>query len=434
MLWIALGVFFVSLVLFTFDWIDKTVVALGGAAILIVTGVLTWEEAMMAIDYQTIALLFGLMLLMGFAQESGLFNWLNMKIARGSKGSPLAVFVLLMLFTAGLSTVLNNVTVVLLIIPVAIALSQGLGLNTKLMVIGIALFSNIGGTLTLIGDPPNTLIGVQAGLSFMDFVKNMIIPIIVMSALVIGGIMWVYREDLAPIKRNLSKVFLSGLIIKRIQYQFSGKKMNKFFVGATVAMIFLSIIAFVIQPLLGLNVGLIGLIIGIVTALVLFRHHSFQHALKEVEWDSLLFFIALFIQVAALEKVGFLSMITDGIAGFSHNIPLLILVIVWGVGLASIFINNIPLVALMIPVIFDIQASLAGTPHLDLLWWALALGACLGGNGSVIGSSSGLLAVSMARKHGIDISFGGFMKVGLPVTIVTLAASSAYLLVRFYYF
>lgn len=430
MFWIALGVFFGSLILFTLDWIDKTVVALLGAALLIVTGVLTWHDAILAIDYETIALLLGLMIFVGIAQHSGIFDWLNTQIAEKSKGSPLAVFLLLLSFTALLSTVLNNTTVVLLIVPVAIALSQGLGLNTKLIVIGIAMFSNIGGTLTLIGDPPNTLIGVKVGLSFMQFVQNLIIPVSVMSILITGMLILANKTDLKPIKTNFSKVFLSGLIIKRIQYQFSQKPLKAFVVICVVTMLLLSIVAFILQPLLQLNVGLIGLLVGLLTALILFKHIPFQQALKEVEWDSLLFFSALFIQVAALQKVGFLEIITDYIAGFSGNIATLILMIVWGVGLASTAINNIPFVALMIPVITDLQEKMTGQEHLDLLWWALALGACLGGNGTIIGSSSGVLAVDMARKHGVKISFKEYAKIGMPVTIVSLAISSIYLLAQ----
>jgi len=430
--WIAVGIFLVSLLFFIFDWVDKTIVAMLGAVMLIVTGVLTWDEAVNAIDFETITLLLGLMITVVIAQHSGIFSWVNTKIAQKSRGNPLAVFLMFIAFTFFSSTVLNNATVVILIIPVAIALAQGLGLNSKLLVIMIAMFSNIGGTLTLIGDPPNTLIGVQVGLSFNDFVKNLFIPVMAMSAAIILYLIVAYWKNLKPIGKDLGKVFISNLIIKRIGYQYANTKIDKYVVIASLSVIAATVVAFAIQPWLGLSVGVIGLLSGLILSNLVFKKVPFLEVLKEIEWDSLLFFSALFVQVGALEKVGFLTMITDFIAGFSGNFVALLLIIVWGIGLASAFINNIPFVALMIPVIYDLQAKLTGQPDLDLLWWALALGACLGGNATIIGSSSGLLAVDMAKKSGVKVSFMDFAKVGFPVTIISLAVSSVYLVAVYY--
>lgn len=432
MFWIAVSIFLVSLLFFIFDWVDKTIVAMLGAVLMIVLNILTWEEAILAIDFETITLLLGLMVTVAIAQHSGIFSWVNTKIAQKSRGNPLAVFLMFIAFTFFSSTVLNNATVVILIIPVAVALAQGLGLNTKLLVIMIAMFSNIGGTMTLIGDPPNTLIGVQVGLSFNDFIQNLAIPVIAMSVLIMMYMVLLYWKDLKPISKEFGKVFTSNLIIKRIGYQYSNKKIDKYVAVMSLLLIFLTVIAFVIQPALGISVGIIGLLSGLILSSLVFKKVHFLETLKEVEWDSLLFFSALFVQVGALEKVGFLSMITDFIASFSGNFVLLLLIIVWGIGLASAFINNIPFVALMIPVIYDLQAQLTGQPDLDLLWWALALGACLGGNATIIGSSSGLLAVDMAKKSGVKVSFMEFAKVGFPVTIISLAVSSLYLVAVYY--
>lgn len=430
--WIAIGVFVISLLFFIFDWLDKTIVSLLGALILMVTGVLTWEESLLSIDIETLALLFGLMLVVAVAQYSGIFSWLNVQIAQRSKGSPMAVFLSFMALTFFTSTVLNNATVIILVVPIAIALARGLGLNTKLLVIALAIFSNIGGTMTLIGDPPNTLIGIQAGLSFNSFIINLALPIFVMSILSMGYLIMLNPTSFKTIKDNFKKLFISNLIIKRITYQFASVKLSKSLVISTCLVILISILAFMFQPYLGIKLGVLGLIFGIGLMTLAVKHLEFTHVLKEIEWDSLLFFAGLFVQVGALEKVGFLNMITDFIAGFSGNFAVLLLIIVWSIGLASMFINNIPFVALMIPVIFQLQASMAGQPHLDLLWWALALGACLGGNGTIIGSSAGILAIDMAKKHGVKISFMEFMKVGVPVTLISLVVSSVYLLARLY--
>lgn len=432
MFWIALTIFSASLVLFIFDWVDKTIVSIFGAVLLIVLGVLEWHEAIAAIDFETIALLFGLMVLVAVAQHSGIFSWLNVRIAEKSGGNPLILFFLFTALTFFTSTFLNNVTVILLVIPIAVALAKGLGLNTKLFVITLALFSNIGGTLTLIGDPPNTLIGVQAGLTFNDFVRNLSVPIFAMSFVIIAGLALTHWKDLKPISTHLPKVFISSLIISRIKYQFSSKRLDPYLVGVTILFTLFAIVAFIIQPQLDISVGALGLFVGIFLALLVSRKIPFTSVIREIEWDSLLFFIGLFIQVGALQKVGVLELITETIVGFSDNYAVLLLIIIWGIGIASSVINNIPFVALMIPVIMDLQHQLQGQSDLDLLWWALALGACLGGNGTVFGSSAGLIAVDLAKKSGVKISSWEFMKLGIPVTFISLVISSFYILGRLY--
>ncbi len=431
---IAVGIFVLCIVLFFFEKIDNTLISLAGAFLLIVLGIISWEDAIHSIDYETLALLLGLMFTVAVAFHSGIFSWLNTKIATKSRGNPIAVFLLFTALTAIASTVLNNVTVVILIIPLAIALATNLNLNTKLLVVVIAMFSNIGGTLTLIGDPPNTLIGVQAGLSFMSFIENLWAPILVMSVAGLGYLYLVYKPSFKSISGDLSQLFISTIAVRRIAYKYKGKELVKYVVISTIAVLLLTIVAFVIQPKLGISVGVIGMFAGLFLAAITGPFIKFQKVLKEVEWDSLLFFTGLFIQVGALEKVGFLSLITDFISGFSDNYAVLLLLIIWVIGLASTVINNIPFVALMIPVIFELQAKMTGQPDLDLLWWALALGACLGGNGTIIGSSAGYLAVKLAEKNGVTISFAEFSKIGMPVTIITLAIASLFILGRVYIF
>lgn len=427
---LAVGVFVVSLILFFFEKIDKTIVSLLGATMLLVFGVLDWETAIQSIDWETIALLFGLMLVVVIAEHSGIFSWLNVKIAELSKGNPLAVFFLFSALTFFASTILNNATIVMLVVPVAIALATGLGLNSKLLVILIAAFSNIGGTLTLIGDPPNTLIGVQAKLPFMSFIENLSIPVFAMSFFILLYVALMYWGEMRPINKNLPKLYISMMIIRRIAYQFASATIKPSLIWTVCIVLLLTVVSFMIQPQLGVQIGVLGLLAGVGLSLLVSKNIPFLKVVKEIEWDSLLFFIGLFVQVGALEHTGVLKLITEWIASFSGNYALLLMVIVWGIGLASSVINNIPFVALMIPVIFDLQEKMAGTPHLDLLWWALALGACLGGNGTIIGSSSGILAVDLAKKNGIKITFWEFFKVGMPLTLISLAVASLYILWR----
>ncbi len=428
----AVAVFVITVFLLFVERIDNTMIAMAGAVLLVAAGILSWDEAIAAIDFETITLLLGLMFTVAVVQNSGIFDWLNTKIATVSKGNPVSILVLLVLITAIASTFLNNVTVVILMIPLAILLAKNLGMDSKLLVIALAMFSNIGGTLTLIGDPPNTIIGVQAELTFMEFVNNLWIPVFAISAIAIVYMLVVYRNSFKSISKNLTQSFISTMAVKRVANEFEQKGIKTYVAAASIIVLMATIIAFIFQPFLGVSVGIIGLVSGIVLALLTINHVPFRSVMHEVEWDSLLFFIALFIQVGALEKVGFLQVITDQIVQFADNYALLLLMIIWIIGLASTVINNIPFVALMIPVIFELQNQMTGQPDLDLLWWALALGACLGGNGTIIGSSAGYIGVELAKKYGVNISSLEFAKVGMPITIISLSISSVYVLARLY--
>ncbi len=426
---LALSIFFLSILLFFFEKVEKTLVASLGALLLIVFGVVSWEEAIHSINFEILALLIGLMLVVGVAHHSGLFSLVNSKIATISKGNPIMVFILFTLFTFFASMILDNVTVVLLVTPVALSLAIGLGLNTKLLIIMLTLFSNIGGALTLIGDPPNTLIGLEAEIPFMDFITNLFIPIFSIAILSVIYFAITNWESVKPVHHNLTKTMINLLVIEKIKFNLPNKDLTKLSI-IIFSVIFLTILGFILAPQLSLPIGLIGLLAGILLCFLTAKDVHFMNVIHEVEWDSILFFAALFIQVGALEKVGFLELLTTYITMFADDYVILLLSILWGIGISSMFINNIPFVALMIPVIINIQNDLAGQPNLDLLWWSLALGSCLGGNGTIIGSSAGVLATNIAKKHGVNISFLEYMKYGVPVAIISLVVSSFYLIAR----
>lgn len=441
---IAIWVFIGSLILFFFDKIDKTLVALWWAIILILTWVLSPIEAAKSIDIETLLLLFWLMLVVWVAMHSWLFSYINMQIAKKSNWSPRMIFVLMILIMTVSSFVLNNASLILLIIPIAIALAKWLSLDTKLLVILLAIFSNIGWTLTLIWDAPNTLIWVQAKIPFMDFIYNLWIPILIMTIAIFAYIFVVYKDSLQDIKNSLSKVFISKMIIERITYKYINQKMDKYIASVAIIIVILTVLALIFQPQLSTlswyehwMIAFIWLAAWILWSVLVMHKVNFMYVMKEVEWDSLLFFAALFIQVRALEKVGLLGMITEQIVQFQDNLPLLLVVIVWWIGMASTVINNIPFVAMMIPVIVELQAKMVLIPGInpadvDLLWWALALGACLGWNATIIGSASWVIAVELAKKRWINISFLEFFKVWMPITIISLIVSTAYLLGVYY--
>lgn len=438
---IALAVFVGSLILFLFERIDKTLVALWSVLILVLAGVLTPIEAAKGIDLEIMLFFFWLMLVVWIATASGFFSYLNMFLANKSWWDAKKIFLLLIIMITLVSTIFpNNATLVLLIVPIAIAIARGLSLDAKLLVILLAIFSNIWGTLTLIWDPPNTLIWVQAGLSFMSFIENLWIPISVMIVVILAYVMYVYRNSFPEVKGNLTQVFTNTMIIKRISYKYSENKMNKYVTGVTIFFILLTVVLLILQPKISeftwIHHGMIAFMwiaIWVTASIFVGKKVTFHRILKEVEWDSLLFLSALFIQVAALQKVWFLEIITEQILKFSDNLPLLIVVIVWWIGLASTLINTIPFVAMMIPIIMEVQQKMAGMEHVDLLWRALALWACLWGNGTIIASASWVIAVDLAKKQWINISFMDFFKVGMPITIISLFISSVYLLWVYYF-
>ena len=439
----TLFIFFGSLFLFFFDKIEKTLIALWWAILLIVFWILSPAEAFKSIDHETLILLFWLMLVVWIAVNSGLFSYVNMVIAKKSNWSPKVIYFLFIALITFASFVLNNATVVLLTVPIAIALAKWLWLDWKLLVILLAVFSNIWWTLTLIWDPPNTLIWVQAKIPFMDFIYNLWFPILLMSIMIIGYLLYFYKDKFKTINDDLTKTFISKLIIERISYKYLDKKMDKYVAWIAIFIILITVILLAFSEQLKSIIPewfeiwliwFIWLLAWIVWSIFVGKRVHFLHIMKEVEWDSLLFFTWLFIQVWALAKVGFLAIIIEQISKFSDNLPLLLMVIVWWIGLASTIINNIPFVAMMIPVILGLQDKMQWVPHVDLLWWALALWACLWWNGTIIGSASWIIACDLAKKQWLNISFWEFARIWMPITIISLIASSIYLLWVYYFF
>ncbi len=439
----TLFIFFWSLFLFFFEKIEKTLIALWWALLLVVFWVLSPVEAFKSIDHETLILLFWLMLVVWVAVNSWLFSYVNMIIAKKSNWSPKVIYFLFIALITIASFVLNNATVVLLTIPIAIALAKWLWLDWKLLVILLAIFSNIWWTLTLIWDPPNTLIWVQAKIPFMDFIYNLWFPILLMSVMIIWYLLVFYKEKFKTINDDLTKTFISKLIIERISYKYLDKKMDKYVAIIAVLIIAITVIILAFSEQIKWIIPewyetwliwFIWLVAWILWAILVAKKVHFLHIMKEVEWDSLLFFTWLFVQVWALAKVWFLAIIIEQISKFSDNLPLLLMVIVWWIGLASTVINNIPFVAMMIPVILWLQDKMQWVPHVDLLWWALALWACLWGNGTIIGSASWIIACDLAKKQWLNITFWEFAKIWMPITIISLFASSIYLLWVYYFF
>ena len=425
---IAISVFVFLFVLgsIIFEFIDKALVVLLGVVILLFTGVLSPEEVLPMVDSGTILLLMGMMILVEGVRESRILSWMNVKIIEKTEGNPLLLFFIFSFLTFFLSTFLANATTMMVIIPLTIAVTQGIGISPKPYLISEIFFANIGGTLTLIGDPTNVMIGSANGFSFLTFLQNMWIPISLLSTAVISLLVFKDWEVVKPIKKSLPKLFMSNLLIQKIKEEFVNEKFSLPFAIKTAIILSITVLMIIIQPF-QFPIEYIAVSGAVFLLVFLKKYLSPETVFAMVDWHTLLFFSGLFIVVGTLEKVGALEKVSEIILHFANSPLTLGLSVLWAIGLLSGFVENIPLVAMMIPVLKNIIASGQITGNLEMVWFALSLGACLGGNGSLIGSSASMIGAQMAERYGVKISFREFFKYGFPVTILSLSIASVFL-------
>jgi Na+/H+ antiporter NhaD/arsenite permease-like protein len=432
---VAVGIFLATYVLIATEKMDKTLAALLGAVAMIVSGAVPYTRALGAIDMNVIFLLVGMMIIVGILAQTGVFEWMAIHLARLASGNGLVIMISFLVLTAVISAFLDNVTTVILIAPLTIFVTQILELPTKPLLILEAIFSNIGGTATLVGDPPNILIGTRAHLSFNDFILNLtpVILMVMAASLIAVGLFYrtsmrtnaVGRErirrarpDLAilqpgPLRRAL--VVFAGVLIGL----FTGRFLN-------------------IEP------GLLALAGGVVMALVVRREA--QEILAYVEWNTIFFFIGLFMLIVGLEHNGVFELLGRFVLQLTgENLMLTALAILWFSAIASAIVDNIPLVMAMIPLVqsltpvFAKQLGLEGQEALIAarithpLFWSLALGACLGGNGTLIGASANVVIAQIGKRNHQPFSFWDFCKLGIPLTLLSLVISSFYIYFRYFH-
>ncbi|KUO74197.1 MAG: hypothetical protein APF81_04630 [Desulfosporosinus sp. BRH_c37] len=412
----ASAVFLISYALIISEQIHRTAVALSGGMLVIIGGVLSQEQAIEAIDFNTIGLLVGMMVIVGIARNSGLFEYLAVSAAKQSKGDPIKIMISLAIITAILSALLDNVTTVLLIVPITFSIAKSLEINPMPILFSEIMASNVGGTATLIGDPPNIMIGSATGLGFMDFVVNLAPIIVVILLVTVYLLKLLYRKQLVTreeLKVNIMKMDPSSEI------------KNSVLLKKSLFVIALVIFGFFIHQYVHLESATVAL--SGAALLLLITREDPEHALIAVEWPVIFFFAGLFILVGALEHVGVIEWIALESLKLTGGAMLPTgMLILWLSAFASAFVDNIPFVATMIPLIQD-MGRLGGIPDLNPLWWSLSLGACLGGNGTIIGASANVVVVGMAEKRGYKWTFVGFMKVAFPLMIVSILISTVYL-------
>ena len=419
--YLAIAVFVVVYALLIWDKLNRAVVALLGASALIVLGVLNQEAAVHGIDFNTIGLLIGMMLIVFICQKTGMFQYIAIKAAKASKGDPWKILISLSCVTAILSALLDNVTTVLLTVPITLLITEELEVNPYPYLVSQIIMSNIGGTATLIGDPPNIMIGSATGLTFMDFVFGVgpVIPIIVFATLI-------------PLKFMYAKSFtVSDEKKKRIMEFKEREALTDIPLLKKCLVVLAGVIGgFMLQRQLHLEPATIALFGAAI--LLLISKEDLHSVMEKVEWTSIFFFIGLFIVVHGLIEVGFIKMLADMMLEVTGgDMATTGYVILWGSAIASSIVDNIPFVATMIPLIKDMAPAFGGDAAVLPLWWALSLGACLGGNGTIIGASANVVVSGIAHRNGHEIKFFKFMLLAYPLMLLSVAIATVYMYLRF---
>lgn len=415
---IASIIFFTAYALIISERLHRTTIALTGAILMIALGVLTQRQATEAIDFNTIGLLIGMMIIVTITKQTGLFQYVAIRASQIAKGEPWMILVYLTLLTAVFSAVLDNVTTILLVGPVTFVIASNLKLNPIPFLISEVFMANLGGGTSLVGDPVNILVGSAAGLSFIDFLLNTA-PIIVVLIPIVLGILWLkYRKQMQTTDK-LKKTIMDFDARKSIKDKALLKK-SLFVLGLVV-------IGFLLHGVLHMQPATIALF-GAALLLVISKMDP-EHILEELEWTTIIFFAGLFILVGGIEHVGLIDFFAEKLLEFTNGSEAAtIMAVFWGAGVFSGVVDNLPFVATMIPLVQEL--GVAGI-KIDTLWWALVLGAILGGNTTIVGASTNLVAAGLASRSGYKIKFLEFFAVGVIIALVTMVITTGYIYLRY---
>jgi Na+/H+ antiporter NhaD/arsenite permease-like protein len=428
--WLSTALFVATYVTIITDWVNRAIVALLGAALMITLGVLTQEDAIRGIDFNTLGLLTGMMLIVAITRRCGVFQYVAIWSAKKVEADPWGILVMLAVVTAVFSALLDNITTVLLIVPVTLLITEELGVNPYPYLVTEVLASNIGGTATLIGDPPNIMIGSATKLTFIDFLWHLtpIIPVIMAVTLGLVYIIWGRRLSASPEARR-----------RIMQFDERQAITDKVLLKQSLTVLALVVTGFVLAHLLHIEPATIALFGAAALLLVtnLGRKAEDQtknvhSAFTEVEWVTIFFFVGLFVVVHGIETAGVLDWVGEKILHVTRgDLRITTMAVLWASAGLSAVVDNIPFVATMIPLIKSMAPTFGGTDQLLPLWWALALGACLGGNGTLIGASANLIVAGLAERAGYRISFLRFLVAGFPLMLLSIATSTLYIYLRY---
>ena len=415
---VSIIVFLVVIVAIMTEKVHRSAAALAGAVVLLLTRVLDFDAAVGYIDFNTIGVLIGMMLFVAVVKNSGLFEYIAIKAAKMAKGDPWKIMAAFIVITAFLSGFLDNVTTVLLVGPMTITIARMLRINPVPFLITQIFASNIGGTATLIGDPPNIMIGSAAGLTFIDFVANTgvvaiasIVVLLVIMKFLYGTKMKADAEAIESVANlDESKAIEDhGLLVK------------------SVVMVVIVVVAFIFHSQIGVDTATIALTCAAVMMII--GRQDIDDIISEVEWSTILFFTMLFVVVGGMVETGVIGELANVVLNVAsgHQI-IMMMILLWASALFSSVLDNIPFVATLIPLVTALGES---GVDIEPLWWAISLGACFGGNGTLIGASANVVLSGISNKHGYPITFATYTKVGFPVMIMTVVLSTIFLLLKF---
>lgn len=412
---LGISIFSITYLLIVTEKFNRVAVAMTGAALMMLLSVEAQESAIEHIDFNTIGILIGMMIIVNITRRSGVFEYLAIKAVKAVDGRPWGILVLFLIITAVASALLDNVTTILLIVPITLVITDTLKLNPIPFLVPEILMANIGGTATLIGDPPNIMIGSATGLSFLDFLVNLG-PVVIVIFIVTLFLFKIIYKGCYTCEESARLEILSldeKLAIKDI------KLLKK-----SVILLFFTMVGFTIHGAFNLESATIAL--SGAAILLFISKIDPEEIFIEIEWNTIFFFVALFVLVGGLEEVGALDYLADQLVMITDgNIVMLTFIVLFVSAIASAFLDNIPFVATMIPLLSKLGAISGG--DMTSVWWALSLGACLGGNGTLIGASANVIVSGMLEKKGFKLSFGQYMKIGFPLMIISILISAVYL-------
>lgn len=415
---IAVAVFLVVILLIISERVHRTAAAMGGAVVLILTGVMSADKALSYIDFNTIGVLVGMMIFVAVVRQSGMFEYIAIRAAKAVHGDPWKIMVAFVLITAVLSGILDNVTTVLLVGPMSIAIARMLKVDPVPFLMGQILASNVGGTATLIGDPPNIMIGSAAHLSFLDFLDNTGFTVLFILCVLILMMKIFYKN----------RIELDSVDTSEIEKLDPSKSItNPALMKKAIVVLVLVIIGFIFHDKLGIESCVVALTAAAIMLII--GREDVDHAIQDVEWTTILFFMSLFVVVGGLTETGIIKELASKLISATDGHPIVtMLVLLWASALLSSILDNIPFVATLIPLILAMQAD---GMDVTSFWWAISLGACLGGNGTMIGASANVVLSDISTKHGYPITFKSYLKVGMPFMLLSIVISTIFLVVKF---
>lgn len=421
---LALIIFGLTYLFIITEWVNKMLASLIGGFLIIITGIVHQHEALIAVDWNVIFFLIGMMLVISVLKKTGVFMYLAIKTAKVANGKPLMIMILMFLVTAILSAFLGSVTTVMILVPIVLLISGELKISPIPFIITMVIASNMGGAATMVGDPPNILIGSATDYQFLDFLFNLTPPVVIITISSIVLIKIIYRKQMRVSNENRARLmsYREATLIKD----------RKLLVRSSIVLL-LMLIALSMQGILKLETATVSMSAGLFLLLISDRKKVESVLTNDIDWMTIFFFIGLFMLVESLVQTGFIDITAQRIVAATKGQPMMAsMMILWLSGIFSAIIDNVPFVAAMIPMVQKMGELMNNTNAMHPIWWSLALGTCLGGNGTLIGASANIVAVGIANRNGFHISFKQFTIIGAIFTLNSLVISTLYILIRYF--